>query len=162
MKPVRKKPSTGPALPEELLQPMLLGTAPVNLSASRRERLRERLLRRVCEEERAWAESQYLTVRAEAGKWVPLAPLVKFKLLYEQGDTWSYLIRFDPGAVFPAHLHESDEECLVLEGEGYLGDIFLRAGDYHLARAGSRHGEVRTRTGALLFIRSRAMPHCQA
>ena len=58
-----------------------------------------------------------------------------------------------PGAWAPAHEHPADEECLVLEDSLWQGDVFLEAGDFHVARPGMTHGELRTDTGALVFIR---------
>ena len=47
----------------------------------------------------------------------------------------------------------TDEECLVLEGSLWQGDVFLKAGDFHVARPGMKHGDLRTDTGALIYIR---------
>ena len=46
------------------------------------------------------------------------------------------------------------EECVVLEGEVWLGDVFCRAGDFHFAPAGLRHGAIRTEAGCLLYVRT--------
>ena len=46
-----------------------------------------------------------------------------------------------------------DEECMMLQGEVFLGDILLRAGEYQLAPAGSLHGDVYSDVGATLFVR---------
>ena len=52
------------------------------------------------------------------------------------------------------HAHSADEKCLILEGEGHIGDINLRAGDLHLAPAGLAHGETYGRNGRMLYIRT--------
>jgi len=44
--------------------------------------------------------------------------------------------------------------CFVLEGDAALGDVTVGPGDFHLARAGSVHGDVTTRAGCLLLIRT--------
>ena len=41
----------------------------------------------------------------------------------------------------------------MLAGTLWQGDVFLKAGDFHVARPGMKHGELRTETGALVFIR---------
>jgi anti-sigma factor ChrR (cupin superfamily) len=85
--------------------------------------------------------------------WVELLPKAHAKLLFTDGEAESYMIRLEPGAWAPAHEHPADEECLVLEGSLWQGDVFLEAGDFHVARPGMKHGELRTDTGALVFIR---------
>ena len=85
--------------------------------------------------------------------WIEMLPKAHAKLLYTDGQAESYVIRLEPGAWAPAHDHPADEECLVLEGTLWQGDIFLQAGDFHVARPGDRHGDLRTDTGALVFIR---------
>ena len=85
--------------------------------------------------------------------WIELLPKAHAKLLFTDGAAESYMIRLEPGAWAPAHEHPADEECLVLEGSLWQGDIYLKAGDFHVARPGVKHGELRTDTGALVFIR---------
>lgn len=85
--------------------------------------------------------------------WVELLPKAHAKLLFTDGEAESYMIRLEPGAWAPAHEHPANEECLVLEGSLWQGDIFLEAGDFHVARPGDKHGDLRTETGALVFIR---------
>jgi anti-sigma factor ChrR (cupin superfamily) len=61
-------------------------------------------------------------------------------------------MRVTPGAVYPAHAHDGDEECLVLEGEVSFGELTLRAGDFHLARKGHRHPQASSPQGCVLYI----------
>lgn len=95
------------------------------------------------------------TVRADEG-WTQFMPGVEIKMLYrdEASQARSFLARLRPGVTLPAHEHGAAEECLVLEGEITQGDVTIRAGDYHLALKGARHGAMTTRTGALLFLRA--------
>ena len=60
----------------------------------------------------------------------------------------TFLIRAQPGAEFPAHHHDDDEEAYVLSGDLDFDDLVLGAGDYHLARPGVRH-PVATHQGRL-------------
>ncbi len=99
-------------------------------------------------------ESGFVTVHAGAGRWVAIAPGVHSKLLHDDGAMRSFLLRLEPGARLPSHGHAAEEACVVLEGSARLGEIEVRAGDFHLAHAGSVHGEVTTETGALLFLRA--------
>ena len=46
------------------------------------------------------------------------------------GRAPTILLRFDPGARYPAHSHPGGEEIFVLEGDIRLGKDHLRAGDY--------------------------------
>jgi hypothetical protein len=43
-----------------------------------------------------------------------------------------------------------------MEGTVSLGGIEVSAGDYHVAFAGSTHGEIVSTTGAVLFLRTAA------
>ena len=75
-------------------------------------------------------------------------------MLHSEGRYNSILLRMAPGSSLPAHFHEDDEECVVLEGRVRIGDVRVSAGDYHLALSGSRHGELQSDSGALLFLRT--------
>jgi anti-sigma factor ChrR (cupin superfamily) len=67
-------------------------------------------------------------------------------------DSVTMLIRMAPGTEYPAHRHGGAEECLVLEGDIQVGDLSLRAGDYHCAQLDSVHDVTRTTGGCLLLI----------
>lgn len=138
-------------LPDDVAEAMLQAISPAMPAPQRADALRARILAQAKSEAAAPLFSQ--TVRAEDEQWVDVAPLVKMKMLHDDGKYRSFLMRLQAGARLPPHDHPGDEECLVLEGEGYIGDIFLRAGDYHFARKGMLHGETYTQTGALVFMR---------
>lgn len=100
---------------------------------------------------------QHLTVAAGDDGWQPFLEGIACKVLHEEGDTLSYLLRLAPGAVLPAHRHASNEECVVLEGELCIGDaVTVRAGGYHLARAGVLHAPITAPRGAVIFLRGEA------
>lgn len=96
-----------------------------------------------------------VTVRADAGAWRTVAPGVRAKLLAndDSANVRSLLVEFDAGAALPAHDHVAAEECLVLRGAVAIGDIVVRAGDYHRAPAGVPHGRVYSEEGVLMFVR---------
>jgi len=100
--------------------------------------------------------TELITLRGDEGKWIQIHFGVDMKLLYQDKNSKSrsLLVRVQAGATFPAHEHDGVEECLVLEGEFNMGDVTLRAGDYHIAPAGSAHADLTSRTGALLFFRT--------
>lgn len=96
-----------------------------------------------------------LTRRAGTGVWTEMAPGVTYTVLYEDpvAKRRSVLIRALPGAIYDSHGHdEGYEECLVLEGDLVMGDLMLRAGDFHLAKKGSTHPLATTVSGCLLYL----------
>jgi quercetin dioxygenase-like cupin family protein len=92
----------------------------------------------------------------EAGDGVEVLPL--------RGDeeVASMLVRFAPGGAVADHRHALDEDCLVLEGEMFLGDILLRAGDYQLAPAGGGHFGECSERGVLFFFHGALDPVLRA
>lgn len=97
-----------------------------------------------------------LSVFDSENDWIEIAPGVEKKALWSDGVTASNYFRFAPGASVGGHLHRGDEECMMLDGDLFIGDILLRAGDYQLAPAGSRHGKVFSDNGALVYVRGAA------
>ena len=102
-----------------------------------------------------------ITLRAGAGEWETLGDGVEKKRLYRDPDagTESYLLRFAPGARRPAHNHAMIEECVVMEGDLWIGDLRVMTGDYHVALPGSDHPEVWSDGGALVYIRGAPRKH---
>jgi putative transcriptional regulator len=76
------------------------------------------------------------------------------QILLDDRNGRSTLLRMQAGGRLPAHDHPGDEECLVLEGSCFLGELRMHRGDYQHAGQGTRHGEVTSPDGCLLFIRS--------
>jgi anti-sigma factor ChrR (cupin superfamily) len=98
------------------------------------------------------------TVRADDGKWEALCPGIERKVLFfdRARKRITFLIRAQPGAEFPAHHHDDDEEAYVLSGDLSFDDLVLGAGDYHLARPGVSHPVARTRGGCMLLMTAAA------
>jgi quercetin dioxygenase-like cupin family protein len=155
-----------PLLPKPLVEAIAEALVPsMHLAAT--ERVRNRLRDRMCGDARSTDRTAaaataatptsvqgFLTLAGSGAEgWVEMLPKAHAKLLFTDGNSESYLIRLEPGAWAPAHDHPADEECLVIEGSLWQGDIYLKAGDFHVARPGVRHGDLRTETGALVFIR---------
>ncbi|WP_150047575.1 cupin domain-containing protein [Methylomonas rhizoryzae] len=85
--------------------------------------------------------------------WQDLAPGVQKKVLYGDRDYQSCFYRLFAGAQLPDYSHSVDEECMVLAGEVFFGDMLLQAGDFQLAPAGRKRGDWSCDSSALLFVR---------
>jgi len=88
---------------------------------------------------------------AEAG-WAPLRRGVDIRPLQTAGGRISMLVRVAAGARVPAHGHDRGEECLMVQGELFLGDVLLREDEYQFAPAGTAHGELASDAGCVLFF----------
>jgi len=101
-----------------------------------------------------------VTIKANNGSWLQFAEKIEIKILHtdQASGVTTSLWRLQPGAELPGHPHDTDEECLVLEGEFIIGEHQLCAGDYHLAKRGFTHPASRSPSGGLLMIRSRLDP----
>ena len=80
-------------------------------------------------------------------------PGVFSKLLRDDKETGarSVLLRFEPGARFPAHDHPGGEEILILEGDLHVARDHLRAGDYLYTPPGGVHAAW-SEAGCLAFV----------
>lgn len=85
--------------------------------------------------------------------WVEVQDGLYQKDLWTDGTVASRFLRIAADARIAGHSHPLEEECMMLSGDIFLGDILLQEGDYHLAPAGSEHLEITSDTGALLFVR---------
>ncbi len=139
-------------IPEEISNAMIEAIEPIAPPSAISSELKARVMARI----RGKKSFDLITIKAEEGEWITLMPGVEKKILNESADgkIQSYLLKMAPGSTFPPHEHVADEECLMLEGEAMFGDLCLRAGDYHVAKKGSKHGLVSTEKGAVAFIRA--------
>ncbi|WIT12586.1 cupin domain-containing protein [Paucibacter sediminis] len=94
---------------------------------------------------------QPCTVHDQAAAWPDYAPGIQRRVLWQRDGQAALLYRAQPGAQVPQHRHGHDEECLMLEGELFLDDLLLQAGDYQLAPAGSGHQITETDTGVVIY-----------
>lgn len=145
-------PASEPVLDADVLSWLDEAVAPDPPDAAAQARVKQRLLRRIA----ADSTPRHHTVPAAAGPWQPFGPGVTMKVLHQEGETLSYLLRLQPGASLPPHRHPQDEECLVLEGEMHIGDIVIGPGGYHLGRQGVLHDRLSSPGGALIFLRGAA------
>jgi quercetin dioxygenase-like cupin family protein len=91
------------------------------------------------------------TVHDAGAEWPEFAPGIRRRVLWQRGGEAALLYDADPGALVPHHAHGHDEECLMVQGELFLDDVLLRAGDYELAPAGTRHAVTQTETRVVVF-----------
>lgn len=90
-------------------------------------------------------------VRDREAGWPEFAPGIARRVLWTAGGEAALLYRADPGAKVPGHGHGHDEECMTVQGEIFLDDVLLQAGDYQLAPAGTGHRVTETDTGVIIY-----------
>lgn len=93
-------------------------------------------------------------------KWQPLTEqgvnttgiFVKV-LRYDEASQRSpvILLKFEPGARYPAHNHPAGEEVFVLEGEVQFGNKHLSAGDYLYTPPEGKHA-VWSKEGCVMLL----------
>lgn len=113
-------------------------------------RVRTRVLRQVAHES---VLPHHVAVAADQGQWKAFLPGIQRKVLHLEGGVMSYLLRFEPGAVLPAHRHPVDEECVVVQGRLRIGPLTLEAGSYHRVPQGVLDADSTSDEGALIFLR---------
>ena len=143
-------------LDEDLIGAVSLGLKPVELSTATRDSLRARIMRRIADR----PPPLTTTIRASEMTWNRVSDLVEVALLRRDlaNNNQTVLIRMQPGAEIVPHRHNHEEECLIVEGEVEIGAHRLYAGDMHIAHPGAAHPAIRSRSGALLMIRSEIPP----
>ena len=151
-----KNNETSAPLDPALIEALAAATPPEAPSDAAASRMREALFQRVHA-----AAPDYLFVHSHEGEWVRLLRGVELKLLRQDGDQRSYLLRMAAGARIPPHEHALDEESLVLEGDATINGVLCRAGDYHFAPRGKPHGWLTSEAGCLLFVRGASEARAQ-
>lgn len=144
-----------PVLAQEVESALLEGLEPLQPDPQQRSSIRARLFKRT--HASIAAESPRLTVRSEQGDWRKIRSGVRAKILDKNAR--AFILDLAPGASLPMHRHHENEECVVLRGSANLGELEVSAGDYHLARSGSRHARISSETGALLYLRGIPLGH---
>ncbi len=151
---MKKHDTPPPTLDTTLIEAMAAATPPDTPTASATARIREQLFQRIHA-----LSPGYIFVHSQEGEWVHLLPGVEFKLLRQDGDQHSYLLRMAAGSRIPPHEHTLDEEALVLEGDITINDVLCRSSDYHFAPRGKPHGWLTSEAGCMLFIRGGTIVH---
>lgn len=101
-----------------------------------------------------------VTLRAGEGAWTEVSPGLKIKLMnrIEALNRQTFLAWLQPGAEYIDHDHDQDEEIYMIEGDLIIGELVLKAGDFHVARQGRHHPVHRTKTGCLCLISQAISP----
>jgi hypothetical protein len=149
-----KKPAA--VLPAALESAIAESIKPAKLSSARAAALKARVMEAVAREACARkASAMPTTVKSGEGHWRPLAPGVDMQILFDDGITASWFARVRAGGRLPPHVHAGGpEECLVVSGSCFIDGVYLQAGDYQLAPEGSRHDDIWSEHGCLLFVRN--------
>lgn len=94
------------------------------------------------------------TLRADTGDWIKVSPGMRVKLLHRNVELGrqTVLLDIEPGAVYPAHAHEQDEEIFMISGDLAIGAEELGPGDFHVSAKGSRHPAATTRAGCRCIV----------
>lgn len=108
----------------------------------------------------AAAPPPFTVSRAADAQWVPLeiegqaieGAQIRVLQMDVPGNRVTALLRMEPGAEFPAHVHAQTEEFFVLEGDMRWDDEVYTAGDYFCAAPGSLHPRHHTKTGCLCLV----------
>ncbi|KAH8433849.1 2,4'-dihydroxyacetophenone dioxygenase family protein [Aspergillus melleus] len=82
------------------------------------------------------------TINCNSLPWLPLAPQVWIKILRLSPETESYtvIVRAEPGGVLPRHRHLDNAEIYILKGNGAHPQTGAFAqGDYVTERKGATH-----------------------
>ena len=147
-----------PVLPDAVLVEMLLAVPPVAPPPERAVAIKQELLAQIRQHGQqvpaAGSADAMRIVRADNGNWISFANQVAMKVLHDDGETRSWLARFQPGGRIPAHWQSGDEEAIVLDGWCQVGEAVLQKGDYQMVPKGSLHGEITSPGGCLIFVRS--------
>lgn len=87
-------------------------------------------------------------------EWENVAPGISCKLLATDSarDRVSMLVRLAPGVEYPPHTHSGVEELHLLEGELWIDDQKLVAGDYNRADPGTSDSRVWSETGCMCVL----------
>lgn len=127
--------------------------APVTPDAGVRDRILSRVRARLAAEGGA-----VKTVRAADGTWDRIHPGACQRVLHDDGQFRTMLVRLEPGATLPMHAHTREEECFVVEGDIWLSGLHMHRGDYQRVPAGTAHADIRSDTGCLLHVRAQSQP----
>lgn len=103
-------------------------------------------------------ESQVQLVRTNESDWKllnePGVSGISVKVLRfdkDNGRAPTFLLKFEPGAAYPAHDHPAGEEVFVLQGEVTFGKHHLTAGDYMYTPPSGKHA-VWSKQGCVMLL----------
>jgi len=138
-----------PFLDDDLVQALAAAQRPSAADDAAIDRVRARLMKRIAND----SVGHHVAIHAEEGRWHRLLPGIERKVLFEEGGVMSYLLKFAPGAVLPAHRHPVDEECVVISGTLRIAGLALPAGSYHRVRKDVMDADSTSDDGCVIFLR---------
>lgn len=115
--------------------------------------LKEKILSRIRPPEATPELFDFVPNTGDTG-WVPMrvrGAYVKLLSFQKEKGYAVVLGKLDPGTSYPPHHHIGSEQIFILSGDLSIGDVKLRAGDFHNARAGSSHGLNYSETGCTIM-----------
>jgi anti-sigma factor ChrR (cupin superfamily) len=94
------------------------------------------------------------TERYSEPAWERVGPGLSCKVLATDSERQraSMLVRLEPGAEYPPHVHAGVEELHLLYGELWIGDRKLSPGDYNRAEPGTSDRRVWSQTGCTCVL----------
>ena len=118
-----------------------------------RESLKERLVARIASESGNEGPGIPIESWIEPA-WREVAPGISCKLLATDAerDRVSMLVRLAPNTEYPPHEHAGIEELHLLDGELWIDERKLHAGDYNYAEAPSGDKRVWSETGCTCVL----------
>lgn len=87
-------------------------------------------------------------------EWADVAPGISVKLLANdiEHHRVTMLVRLAPGARYPSHFHAGVEELHLLDGELWIDDKLLHAGDYNYGAPGDGDMHVYSESGCTCVL----------
>lgn len=94
-----------------------------------------------------------LVKRLDQVEWQEFRPGVQRHLIYADKETecMSVLLKYDPGASVPEHMHMGNEHIFVLQGSQKDRLGVIKAGTFIVNRTGTRHA-VASEEGCVVLI----------
>ena len=116
--------------------------------------LQERLARRIAAESGSDPVLPPARRAPKEREWDEVAPGIFCRILSTdtERDRVTMLVRLLPGVSYPPHTHAGVEELHLLEGELWIDDRRLYAGDYNYCVPGSHDKHVYSETGCTCLL----------
>lgn len=138
-----------PALDKDVIAAITSAQRVAAEDAAAIARVRSRVMQRIGRD----SVRHHVAIDASEGAWHKFLPGIARKVLHEQDGVMSYLLRFEAGAVLPAHRHPVDEECVVLEGRLRIGALELGPGGYHRVPKDVLDADSTSEDGCVIYLR---------
>jgi quercetin dioxygenase-like cupin family protein len=133
-------------LDKEVISAIAADVLPTTPAPEVSARIKDRLLSRV-------KSQDYFFQFNNEDQWKQISAGIEIRLLHKRDDARSFLVRMAANTSLDEHAHSHNEESYVIEGEVWLQGILCHAGDYHYAKAGSRHEKIHTDKGCTLLVK---------